>query len=1539
MRRARPLIVLSLLAVLLAGLLPAAAAQDPEPDFRALVFSKTAGFRHDSIPAGIAAIQQLGADNGFDVDATEDAGQFTDAGLAPYDVVIWLSTTGDVLNADQQAAFERYVQAGGGYAGVHAAADTEYDWAWYGELVGAYFASHPAIQTATVEVEDAAHPATAHLPASWERTDEWYNYQSNPRGDVHVLATLDEGSYDAGSGAMGDDHPIAWCHGYDGGRSWYTGGGHTQESYNEPDFLQHLLGGIQSAAGAVAADCSVPPPDPDGPPDPDDFEKVTLTSEVGEPMGLAVLPDGRVLHTARTGEVRLFNPGTGQDTIAATIPVYLHDEDGLQALAIDPAFEENGWVYIYYSPPLDTPPGDGQFPGENWLSRFTLVGDSLDLESEVTLLKVGVTRGLCCHVGGDVAFDAAGNLFLATGDDTNPFESGGYAPLDEREGREGYDAQRSSGNTDDLRGKLLRITPQPDGTYTVPEGNLFPPGTEGTRPEIYSMGHRNLFRFSVDSETGWVYAGEVGPDAGSPSATRGPEGYDELNQIRGPGNFGWPYCIGPNTPYVDYTFPSGPSGEPFDCAGGPTNDSPNNTGLAELPPAQPAFLWYPYGPSEEFPELDAEGGRTAMGGPVYHYDPELESDTKFPEYYDDKVFFYEWSRDYIKALTLGEDGSLEDIEDFLPDEVFDNPMDMEFGPDGSLYLLEYGDGYFSQNPEAQLSRVDYVAGGRSPVVTVAATPTSGQPPLTVSFTATATDPDGDTPLTYAWDLDGDGTVDATDPNPTFTYTSPGAYFASVTVTDATGSDAVAGVTVTVGNTAPTVTIAGPPDGGFFDFGDEIAWAVDVTDPEDGTVDCADVVVQSALGHDNHAHPISQATGCAGTFDTSTDEGHPEDADLFWVIGARYTDQGAGDVPALTGEDQVRLQPKRLQAENFAEASGIQLEPTTDPEGGQEAVAFIDAGDLVAYDPVNLQGITSATFRVASAGAGGAIELRLDEPGGELIGTVDVPVTGSWQSWVDVDVPLTDPGGTHRLYLVFTNQDPAATALFNLNYIEFNGKGVATNAAPEVTATATPTSGEVPLTVAFDGAATDVEGEALTYAWDFGVDGATAATEDASYTYASPGTYTATLTVTDAAGNAGSDSVQVVVTAPPAEEPDDEFEGDALDLTRWNSVVRPDPAGYRVTGGALEIDTTPTDIYGTANTGTPNLVLQPAPAGDWTIATKVDVALTEQYQQAGLIVYSDDDNYVKLDPVADNPPGAAQNVRVELRAEVGGVLQQPQPQVVLGDVAGDTYWLRLTRTGDSYTGSFSLDGTTWTDVGAAVSPGALANPRMGLFALGASQTTATTAAFDWFRVLGDDPEPEPAITIGGVVQGTLYGDSQDRRITFSAGTGTATATLDGEPILSGTLQAMYELDLGEHVLEVSAGGAVERVSFYVTTSTRDMNRLINRFEATGRLFETDADALRATLREARLAEADDEDAAAIAALEAFSGQVEELALDDAEVADVLVRDAGAMIVRFGGSPPAAGVAANGGRSLAGVGRVAEDPDRASSARDLVAGRTP
>ncbi|HXK18500.1 MAG TPA: ThuA domain-containing protein [Polyangiaceae bacterium] len=216
-----------------------------------LVFTKTAGFRHDSIPDGVAALKTLAAQNGFGLTWTEDGKQFTDQTLPGFAAVIFLSTTGDILLAAEEAAFERYIAAGHGFVGIHAAADCEYDWAFYGGLVGAYFAGHSQIVAASVKPEPVTHASLTGVPSPWSRTDEWYGFGINPRPQVTVLLTVDESTYDAGQGTMGADHPVAWYHPYQGGRAFYTALGHTSESFSDAVFLGHLLGGIQWAAGLV----------------------------------------------------------------------------------------------------------------------------------------------------------------------------------------------------------------------------------------------------------------------------------------------------------------------------------------------------------------------------------------------------------------------------------------------------------------------------------------------------------------------------------------------------------------------------------------------------------------------------------------------------------------------------------------------------------------------------------------------------------------------------------------------------------------------------------------------------------------------------------------------------------------------------------------------------------------------------------------------------------------------------------------------------------------------------------------------------------------------------------------------------------------------------------------------------------------------------------------------------------------------------------------------------------------------------------------
>ncbi|WP_336922145.1 ThuA domain-containing protein [Aquipuribacter sp. SD81] len=1310
-----------------------------EGRFDVLVFSKTAGFRHGSIEEGIAAIELLGEENDFSVTATEDAAVFSEAGLAPFETVVFLSTTGDVLNASQEAAFEAYIEGGGGFAGIHSASDTEYGWEFYGDLVGAYFLGHPANQTATVVVEDPAHPSTDFLPTEWSRFDEWYSFQTNPRDDVHVLATLDETSYNPGtSNRMGADHPIAWCQEVEAGRAWYTALGHTEESYVEAEFLQHVLGGIETSAGVVSADCTATL---DG-----SFERVALDENTQNPMEIDVADDGRVFYIERDGRVQVIETN-GQVRTVLNLDVTTVQEFGLVGIVLDPDFAENGWVYLYYSPGPSTSPAD-------LVSRFTMGETSIDPASEEVILQVPVQRAQCCHAGGALEFDTQGNLYIATGDNTNPFESQGYTPTDERAGRAAYDAQRTSGNTNSLSGKILRITPQDDGTYTIPDGNLFEPGTDLTRPEIYGMGFRNPFRIGIDPLTDKLMVGDYGPDAGAGSAARGPDGRVEWSILVEPGNYGWPYCHG-TAAYIDWNFATNTGSGLYDCDS-PVNDSPNNTGLTELPPVIEPQIWYGRQSTSAYPGIGTGGA--PMAGPAYVYDPDLESDRKWPEYFSDKALFGEWNTGQLYNILLAEDRlSPVKVTEFLPRGTIIKPMAWEWGPDGALYILDWGSGFGGNNADSGVYRIDYTSGARAAIVQVSADVTSGPVPLEVQFSSEGTrDPNGGA-LTFAWDLDGDGTVDSTDPNPSFTYETAGAYQALLTVTTEGGRVSTATVNIAAGNTRPTVEITGPPAGGFTEFGDTVAYSVEVTDPEDdaaGVDTCPGVLVKPALGHNDHGHPGEQSTGCEGSFVATIDDSHGPEADIFVIVEADYTDEGgANGAPALTGSDIITLQPKTKQAEYFESTgrtddatgggdAGVTTEATSDDAGGFENLGFIEDGDYVSYSPVNFTGIDGVTVRAASPGDGGLVELRWNAPDGELLGTVDVAGTGDWQDYEDFSTDLADlPTETGELFVVFKSRDGGDGSLMNVNWFEFEGKGVSLNSAPTLeSVTATPSSGQAPLAVTLAAEVSDLDGDDVTGVWTTGIAGdqpREGLTTDAVYT--EPGTYTATFRATDSQGAFRVRTVEIEVESEPLTPcfgaKSDDFEGDSLDTDRWE-VVRPD-GNIRFEDGAIVIPTSATDIYQNTNTTT-NIVLQPLEPGAFQATTKVTMAAREQYQQAGLVLYGTDDNYVKMVIQGRTAsPDAAGRV-FQLLRETDGVAQEWNT-ANLGTAYPDTYWVRLTSTnGTDVTASYSSDGETFTDMGQTVSLSGITNPRIGLLSLtGGGQEPVVDAAFDSFTITPDD----------------------------------------------------------------------------------------------------------------------------------------------------------------------------------------------------------
>ncbi|MBT9188408.1 ThuA domain-containing protein [Zobellia russellii] len=888
--------------VLMVGLILAGCGdgnQKREGKPKVLVFSKTSGWKHKSIPAGIAAIQKLGGEQGFEVDTTKNSELFNEDNLKQYSAIIFLSTTLNVLDAKQEAAFERYIQAGGGFVGVHAAADTEYDWGWYTKLVGAQFRSHPkGTPEADFIVTDRNFGATEFFTDSvWHRSDEIYNYNKlNP--DVHVVMTVDESTYEGGTN--GDNHPFAWYHEYDGGRAFYTGAGHTDETFSEELFLKHLLGGINYAIGEnkvldySKATTRIPP-------DVDRFTKKQLSvGEFFEPTEMAVLPNNDVLIAQRRGQIALYSDATQELKEIASLDVYfktlntpgVNAEEGLMGLQKDPDFATNNWIYLYYAP-----------TGDEWvnrLSRFKYKDGVLDMDSEQVILDVASQREICCHTGGSIAFGPDKLLYLSTGDNSTPFNekgvkyvNNGYAPLNDIPGHEQYDARRSSGNTNDLRGKIIRIKINEDGSYDIPEGNLFAEGTEKTRPEIYTMGHRNPYRISVDQKNSTLYWGEVGPDARKDEfETRGPKGYDEMNRATEAGNFGWPLFIGNNKPYVDYDYENGESGITFDPEK-PINDSRNNTGLHELPPAKSAYIYYPYDETKEFPEVGT-GGRNAMAGPTYYSDL-YPNGGSLPDYFNGKTIIYEWMRGWMKAVSFFEDGTLNKMEPFASDIKVNNLIDMEMGPNGRIYLLEYGSGWFTQNEDSGLSYIEYNGGNRPPIIdNMIVDHTSGKLPLTVNAKVEARDREDDA-ISYIWNLGNGETKETSEPEISHTFSTPGEYNISVEVKDAQG-DAVKSkvVPIVAGNSRPEVAINLGDGSTTFEKGVPVTYEVKATDADGDAIDPKNIYVSvdylesfdeqsMSLGHQEVSAAV---TGKALTQGMDCKTCHKESGPS---IGPNYTD--------------------------------------------------------------------------------------------------------------------------------------------------------------------------------------------------------------------------------------------------------------------------------------------------------------------------------------------------------------------------------------------------------------------------------------------------------------------------------------------------------------------------------------------------------------------------------------------------------------------------------------------------------------------------
>ena len=582
-----------------------------------------------------------------------------------------------------------------------------------------------------------------------------------------------------------------------------------------------------------------------GIPDSSRFSRQVLVQGMDEPMQMQVLPNMDVLIVERKGAVKLYDSDKNTIRIIARFDVFSGIEDGLLGVSLDPDYQTNHWVYFYYAVGGDEP--------KNRLSRMVLDERGLDQSTEKILLEIPTQRQYCCHSAGYLKFDANGLLYLSVGDNTNAEETEGYTPLDERPGRELADDQATAANTNDLRGKILRIRPEKDGSYSIPEGNLFPVGTPKTRPEIYVMGCRNPYRFSVDSRTGTLYWGDIGPD----TKVTGPDGllsFDEFNKANEPGFYGWPYFLGNNQPFPYYDFETKKPGPKFDPAN-PVNASPNNTGMKNLPLPQPAFIWYGPQVSRQFP-LVGQGGASAMAGPVYNKKDWQGKPYALPEYYDGKLIIFEWIRNWIMVVEFDEDGDMVSMEPFLDQYSFDSPVDFAFGPDGAIYVLEYGTNWFSKNTNAKLVRIEYVEGNRKPVARIRTDQEVGAVPLTIQLDASESfDYDGDGDLEYTWNINNE---ERRGERASYTFTEPGVYSVQLKVTDSKGAAGISTVKVEAGNSPPVIHLIIDGNRTFYSENETLNYHFTGSDAEDGPIGEEEMNIR--FGYLNHRDDLALVLG-------------------------------------------------------------------------------------------------------------------------------------------------------------------------------------------------------------------------------------------------------------------------------------------------------------------------------------------------------------------------------------------------------------------------------------------------------------------------------------------------------------------------------------------------------------------------------------------------------------------------------------------------------------------------------------------------------
>ncbi|MEM8594410.1 MAG: ThuA domain-containing protein, partial [Pseudomonadota bacterium] len=827
-----------------------------------------------------------------------------DFALDKYDAVVLLNTTGDFLDDQQQSELQRFVRAGGGVVGVHAAADAEVDWPWYSDMIGAKFTNHPFVYgPSTIKIEDLTDVSTAGFSGrqvnEFVLKDEIYNFDKSPRDTgSHIILTLDESrSFSMfPKHSMGDDHPISWKKEYDGGRFFYTSLGHSSRSWLNIDFMHHLMGGVRWATEKR---------DPK-------MNRIVLTDEMKAPLSFQLDAQDNAYIIELTGELLFWNKTTGNTKVIGKLPVSNWGENGLLGIALANDFETSRELFLYFSEvtkpvyvgeSLD----DENSTIEGKLTAFKLDSNGmLDMSSRRDLLSV--PSEATTHQGGALMLSKENHLYLATGDDTVPFASNDLSPLDQRPGREQYNALRSSGNPHDLRGKLLRLNV--DGS--IPDGNSYDKSGVNGRPEVYATGFRNPFSATLDPDTGHIYVGDVGPD-GKQDVELGPQGYDEVNVVTRAGlDFGWPRCAGARKAYAIRDFVDDSYSGFYDCS------------KTEMPIYEYTYLFH-----KQFPSL-AIGSRVVIAG-RFMSDSYFGRKYSLPESYRGKLITGEWGRNRLHEVTVGDDGRATDLKAFAPSFYFASPIDLQVASDGALYVLEYGSSYGGDSVDAKLSRIEYSNTKdftpSSHIVSSINKNEGVSVPYTLKLSGLGSlspNDKGNTDngiSTYSWTIKGqDVDVQSSDSHFEYVLKKPGTYSASLVTENSSGNKSFPAVkTFVLGNQRPVVKIVSPVMNQMFLEGAKITLKGEVTDPDDASANCADLVWDVRLGHGRHAHPLFLKYGCEAEFDAvHLDRDHGDE--LFYFVELRYTDKGdsASGVDPLTTTQRIDLYVKYPETEKKKE---------------------------------------------------------------------------------------------------------------------------------------------------------------------------------------------------------------------------------------------------------------------------------------------------------------------------------------------------------------------------------------------------------------------------------------------------------------------------------------------------------------------------------------------------------------------------------------------------------------------------------------------